>query len=178
MNINIKDSALIRPLEERDLEERVKWINDRDISRTLMFDYPTSLAKTKAWFTSNLMNPTKQHFTVARKTDDKAIGMTGLLDISFKHRKAQAYITIGNPNFWNKGIGSKALRYTAKYGFNELRLNRIYLYTLRSNTKARALYQKIGFKLEGIHKNSYFCNGDWHDLFVQAIFADGFAEKA
>ena len=70
MNTEQPSDVYLRPLEETDLEWRVKWINDRSISKSLMFDYPTSLAKTKNWFNSNLMNETKRHFTIINKKKD------------------------------------------------------------------------------------------------------------
>jgi len=37
----------LRRMEERDLEKKTEWINDNDISRTLMFDWPLSVSETR-----------------------------------------------------------------------------------------------------------------------------------
>ena len=40
----------IRPMEDSDLLLKNKWINDVEINKTLLFDYPFSLSETKEWF--------------------------------------------------------------------------------------------------------------------------------
>jgi RimJ/RimL family protein N-acetyltransferase len=159
----------LRPLEIKDLALRVKWINDREVSKTLMFDYPTSVAKTEKWFQNTLMDDSKKNFSIIRIDTDAVVGMAGLLDIDQKHKRAQLYITIGEKDNWGKGIATEVIPILLRYGFEELGLNKIYLYTLPSNERARQLYERIGFSREGILRQHYFCVGQLQDLTVHSI---------
>jgi diamine N-acetyltransferase len=159
----------LRLLELQDLPLRVKWVNDPEVRRTLMFDYPLSLARTQAWFNKTLMDETRRDFSIVRQGSDKVIGMTGLIQIDVKHRKAQFYITIGEKEFWGQRIADEVIAIILHYGFSELNLNRIYLYTIPSNERARKLYERHGFVPEGILREDYYCVGKSQDVHVHSI---------
>lgn len=160
---------ILRLLEERDLPLRVKWVNDPGICSMLMFDYPLSLAKTQAWFHQTVLDPTKVHFSVVDRATEVVIGMTGLLDITPKHQRAQFYITIGEKDYWGKGIAGEVIGAVTEYGYNELNLNRIYLYTLPGNGRARKVYERNGFVREGVLRQHYYCVGQFQDLTVHSM---------
>jgi len=162
----------LRPLEREDLPSRVKWVNDPETRKTLMFDYPLSLAKTQKWFDQILMDKTKINFSIISKTDNKLIGMTGLLDITTVHSRAQMYITIGEKDYWGKGLASEIIQALLEYAFTEVNLNKVYLYTIPANDRGRKVYEKNGFKNEGVLKQHYFCVGAYQDLYVHAVMRD------
>ncbi len=159
----------LRLLEEQDLASRVTWVNDPAIRSYLMFDYPLSLAKTQAWFRQTILDPTKIHFSIIDRETDTLIGMTGLLDIDSKHQRAQFYITIGDKNFWGKGLAGEVIAAVTEHGFVELNLNRIYLYTISDNHRARNVYARNGFVHEGVLRQHYYCVGKYQDLTVQSM---------
>lgn len=154
----------LRSLEFEDLERRISWVNNPDIRQTLMFDYPLSLAKTEKWFRDGLMDETKKHFSIMHPDDDLPIGMTGFLQINYKHQRAQFYITIGEQDFWGRGIAQEVIPLVLEYGFTELNLNKIFLFTLNNNDKARGIYEKNGFVAEGLQREHYYCVGQFQDL--------------
>lgn len=101
--LDAKDIYL-RALESDDLISRVKWVNNDEIRQNLMFEWPLSKAKTEKWFQNQLFDSTKVNFSIIDKESQKLIGMTGLLDISIRHSRAQFYMTIGEKEFWGKKI--------------------------------------------------------------------------
>lgn len=159
----------LRLIEKEDLKKRVEWVNNPEIRQTLMFDWPLSLAKTEKWFQDQLSNDTKRNFSIVYKQNNELIGMTGLIDISIRHLRAQFYITIGEVNYHGKRLPDEIIPLVLEYGFIELGLNRIYLYTLNNNEKARQVYIRNGFILEGTLRKHYFCVGDYQDLQVMSV---------
>lgn len=162
-------SVYLRPLEKSDLPARVKWVNDPAVRRTLMFDYPLSLAKTEWWFSKAAIDPAKRHFSIIHREEDALIGMTGLLDIDLRHQRAQMYITIGEKAFWGRGLADEIIPLVQNYAFCELGLNRLYLYTLPSNARGRKVYERNNFTAEGVLRQHYFCVGELQDLHVHSI---------
>ena len=70
-------------------------------------------------------------------------------------------------DYWHQGIGfdlvSAAIEQSKILGYSRLEL------TVRSdNFRAIALYQKLGFKKEGLRKNSIQINGNYFDEFYMA----------
>lgn len=52
---------------------------------------------------------------------------------------------IGSEENHGKGYGTEALELFCSFAFNELRLNRVELVCWEFNTKARRVYEKVGF---------------------------------
>ncbi len=61
------------------------------------------------------------------------------------HKSAELGIMI-DPNYWNRGIGTKACQLLIDYSRNILRLNALYVTVLHTNYRARHLYRKLGFR--------------------------------
>jgi RimJ/RimL family protein N-acetyltransferase len=159
----------LRPLESDDLKSRVAWVNDEEIRESIMFDWPLSLAKTEKWFQNQLFDDTKANFSIIDKETGRLIGMTGLLDISLKHKRAQFYMTIGEKDFWGKRLPDENIPMMLEYAFEEMGLNKVYLYTINVNDRARHVYLRNGFKPEGVLREHYFCVGRLQDLHVYSV---------
>ncbi|HPQ35352.1 MAG TPA: GNAT family protein [Tenuifilaceae bacterium] len=162
-------TIFLRLIEREDLAKRVEWVNNPTTRQTLMFDWPLSIAKTEKWFQDQLMNDSKKNFSIIYKPNNSLIGMTGLIDINIRHLRAQFYLTIGENEYQGKRLPDEIIPLVLEYGFIELGLNRIYLYTLNNNEKARKVYERNGFVFEGTLRSHYFCVGDYQDLQVMSI---------
>jgi diamine N-acetyltransferase len=166
----------LRLIEREDCIHRTNWVNDEEIRQTLMFEWPLSLSGTYKWFDMQLLDNTKKNFVIVSKENQQVIGMTGLIDIDYKHLRGQFYLTIGDKEYWGKRIPDESIPLILQYGFNELGLNRIYLYTLNNNERARKVYMRNGFKFEGILREHYFCVGKHQDLHVMSILKSEWKE--
>lgn len=100
---------------------------------------------------------------------DKNIGYCGLSNISLSNKNAEYFILIGDNEFWGKGIGTAVGKKVLYYGFEQLRLNRIWLTVSSLNAGAIKSYQKLGFKKEGIMREASFRDSKYHDKIVMGI---------
>ncbi|SHI68162.1 Acetyltransferase (GNAT) domain-containing protein [Lutispora thermophila DSM 19022] len=62
------------------------------------------------------------------------------------------------------------------YGFLELNLHRIYLRVFSFNSRAIKLYEKLGFKQEGISREVIYRHGGWHDIIHMAVLQREYLE--
>lgn len=162
----------IRRMEEEDLSLKNKWVNDEEVNETLLFDFPLSLSETKEWYKRNYFNRKRWDFVIVEDKSGKAIGMTGLINITLRHRNAQFFITIGEKNAWGNGYSKEVIPLVLEFAFAELGLEKVYLFTLGNNEKARYIYEKLGFKKEAYKKKEYFIHGKFHDLYHHAILKE------
>ena len=151
------NSIYLRLMEKEDCAFRTNWVNDVETRKTLMFDWPLSLSGTEKWFDMQDLDPKKKNFMIISKDSNLPIGITGLIDIDFRHLRGQFYITIGEKDYRGKRIPDESIPLVLNYGFNELGLNRIYLYTLNNNERARKVYERNGFIYEGKLKTLFLC---------------------
>ncbi len=164
----------LRPLAKEDLPDRVSWINDEENIQTLLFDWPTSLDKTTKWFNNVVMDSSKLNLSIVSNETNELVGMTGLLNIDRINHHAQLYITIGNKKFRGQRLPDEVIPLVLEYGFNELELKKIYLYTLPNNERGRHVYERNGFKLDGVLRQQVYCRGKQQDLYVHSILKSEF----
>jgi RimJ/RimL family protein N-acetyltransferase len=70
---------------------------------------------------------------------------------------------------WNQGYCTEAARALLAFGFNELRLHRIQARHLTRNPASGRVLQKIGMRLEGIHRDAVRKWDRFEDLAVYGI---------
>ena len=138
----------IRKFEREDIPKKVEWINNPENHRYLHYDLPLEIGKTEHWFDRNTGR--KDRYDAVIEADGVPVGLIGLLSIDGRDKKAEYYISMGETAYKGKGIAKEASRLLLKYGFEELGLNRIYLYTETGNRAAQGLFEKIGFLKEGV----------------------------
>lgn len=165
----------IRRFEKKDIPDKVRWINDPRNNKYLHYDLPLNIIKTEEWFEKNKSRIDRYDAVI--EVDGNAVGLIGLLTIDKKNRKAEYYITIGEPSFKGKGVALQASEKILEYAFCKLHLQRVYLYTETANVSAQRLFEKIGFHKEGCMKCDLFSNGHWVDRFVYGITKFDYIKK-
>ncbi len=64
---------------------------------------------------------------------------------------------------------SDACRMAIAHLFEELDLHRVEIRCAAGNAKSNAIPRRLGFKLEGTHRDAELVNGRYHDLHVYAM---------
>ena len=172
MNIK-KDNILLRSIEDKDLEFLREMINDPEIKKMTVgqCNYVTEEEHLK-WF-SNLKNE-KNRLRFMIEIDRVTIGTIILENIDLSNKNASISIKIGKTDFKGKGYGTKALRLILKYAFDELDLHMIYANVLEYNEASKKLFEKCGFKIDGIKRDAVYRDGKFHRLYLFSIIKEEF----
>jgi RimJ/RimL family protein N-acetyltransferase len=167
-------SVYLRPAERDDLPRFVSWLNDARTARTLAVISPLSNALEDRWFERLLeqQGQSRWHFVTCLVGDDRPVGAIELFDLDTTNGSAGLGIVIGDPEDTNQGYGSDALRALVAFGFDELRLERIWLDVYDFNERARRVYQRVGFVHEGTLRRALFRGGVHHDVHRMAILRE------
>lgn len=154
LNEQINNKMKLRKITIEDLPVRVNWMNNPLIYNTMHYSIPITLDNTQKWFLQNVENRCRVDVTFCKSICNVGgyVAMGGLTSIDSAVKKAELYIFV-NPELIGKGIGTKATKQLCQYGFTELGLEKIYLFTDRGNVAAQKVYEKIGFRLEGTLRN-------------------------
>lgn len=163
-----KEQVSIRKFEEKDIANKIRWINDSENNEFLHYDLPLEYEKTLEWFLKN--KDRKDRFDAIIEYEGIPVGIIGLLNIDLKNKKAEYYITLGEKQYKGKGIAYKSSLELLKYAFDELELNKIYLYTETENKIAQKLFYKLGFIREGVLRQDLIINNQKKDRYIYATF--------
>lgn len=150
-----KKHVSIRKFEFRDIPNKIRWINDPANNRYLHYDLPLEYEKTCAWFEKN-QHRTDRYDAVIEQ-EGIPVGLIGLLGL--KDGEGEYYISMGEAGAKGCGVAKAASELLLSYGFRKLGLKRIYLYTEEENLSAQRLFERLGFRQEGLYKDHLFYNG-------------------
>lgn len=144
-------------LRASDIPQIVTYAGDSRIAATTL-NLPHPYAEKDAIYWLNMAHQGfktgHQHvFGVFLKETDEFIGGIGL-HLNHAHENAEVGYWIAFP-FWNNGYCSEALSLVLEYGFNELRLHKIYARHLVGNPASGKVMIKNGMILEGELKDHY-----------------------
>lgn len=161
----------LRALEREDAPRLAGYINDPAVRRTLLAHRPMSLGQEQAWLEGLGKDDHHVVMGIARQGDDELIGATGLHRIDFKARNAELGLSLGDRSAWGQGFGTEATRMMLDYGFGTLNLHRVWLLVYASNAPAIRVYEKAGFRKEGVLREHYFMEGHYEDGVLMGILS-------
>lgn len=154
------NKIVIRDFEKEDIVNKVRWINNPENSQYLHYNLPLKVDETIEWF---LKRDISKRCDCVIEYESIPVGLIGLLNIDYINRKAEFYISMGETEYKRKGIATVATKLIIQYAFENLNLNKVYLNVDRDNIMACKLYEKVGFRCEGIFEKDMFHRGEFID---------------
>lgn len=165
----------IRKFNALDIPNKVKWINDPRNNRFLHYDLPLEENKTALWFEK--VKDCAERYDAVIEVDGIACGLIGLLNIDRKNSKAEYYVSMGEAEYQGKGVATEASKLLLAYAFEELGLNRIYLYTETENVPAQHLFEKVGFTKDGRINHDLYFRGRFVDRYLYSLQKSEFQKR-
>lgn len=107
--------------------------------------------------------------------EGKFVGAVGFHNLDSKNKSAHIGYWLAR-EAQGKGIITRCCRALFDYLFDELKLNRIQINCNVENTKSRAIPERLGFKLEGIHRQVEFFAGRFGDWAIYAMLKEEWKE--
>lgn len=164
------DKIVLRAIEEADNQMLLTLINDPDTEMMLGgSSWPVSEAEQLRWYEKQEQRRDVLRCIIALKEEGTAIGTLILSDIDTKNGTAQIHIKMVKDSGRGKGYGTDAVKTIVRYAFHELRLNCIYAQILSYNAVSVRLFEKCGFKRDGILRARVYKGGNFVDVFEYSI---------
>lgn len=110
-------------------------------------------------------------FGIFHRFDRKIIGMCSLSKIDYNNKNAEVGLWL-DKNYWNRGLGKKALQKIVNFGFRKLKLVRLYAKVVDKNKRSIWLMKNFGFKMEGTERKAFYKNGRWYNLYIYGLLRD------
>lgn len=165
---------ILKDLQISDVEDIYSLAKNENVSRyTLNIPYPYKI-EDAIWWVNNAKEKfkTKEQFTfgIFKSDTHEFIGGIGLI-VNQNDHKAEIGYWVGEP-FWNKGYTTEALKLILDFGFNELKINKLYAQHLVENIASEKVMQKAGMVYEATLKAHHFKNNAFIDVKQYRLLKD------
>jgi [ribosomal protein S5]-alanine N-acetyltransferase len=101
---------------------------------------------------------------------DGALRGAVALAVAPEHARAELGYWIGVP-WWGRGLATEAARALVGFGFAGLALHRVQARHLTRNPASGRVMQKLGMRLEGVHREAFQRWGRFEDSAMYAVLA-------
>ncbi len=164
------ERLLLRQLREDDLDlYHTRIFGDPDVMRYLPAGKPVPRERTQAMM-ARFKEHWEQHqfgvWAVVDKSQDELIGHCGLQWLT-ETPEVEVLYALAKP-YWGHGLATEAARASVRFGFEQVKLDRIIALAMPANLGSRRVMEHIGLKYE---KDARFFN---LDVVYYAIQRDAF----
>ena len=122
-----------------------KWLNNKRVTSLMDKGHQKNTLKDQLNYFKKI-SKSNNDLLFAIYFRKKHIGNVGLHKINLKSKTAQFGILIGNTNYHNKGIGKRVWFEVIRFGFTQLKLNKIYTMIVSRNIASNKIAKFLGFK--------------------------------
>lgn len=176
------EKVILRQVREEDLPLLYQWINNPEIARLW---YGRNKPRSKEWVKKHFApiidgksestcriielkgRPIGFMYNTPEKEDDGS-GFSGRVELD---------IMIGEKSEWGRGYGTDALRAMIKYAFTKQKAERVFIMPRTTNARAIHVYEKVGFKKEGVLRHFEKFESKWIDCIMMSILKNEFKKQ-
>jgi RimJ/RimL family protein N-acetyltransferase len=156
-----------------------EWYGDPEIWRlTSWAASPLRPSAVERLFEDRELSSTDDSFAIHLKGEERPIGVVSFMNISEANDSAELSVIVGYPEDRHHGYGAEAIDTILRYGFEELRLNRVGLSVFEFNEDAISTYEKLGFREEGRLRQALKRDGAFHDAILMSVLESEWRETS
>ncbi|MEM8857796.1 MAG: GNAT family protein [Chloroflexota bacterium] len=177
----VGDKVILRPISaDKDADAMFAALSDEESMRLTGTQAEFTFEQVEAFCRRIETAEDRYDFAITEKNDgdSKYVGEVVLNDIDEDNRSASFRIALGNVQHFGKGLGTEATRLIVDFGFKQLNLHRIELEVFDFNPRAQHVYEKVGFKKEGVKRDVLLWEGKYQSAIVMSILEDEWSANA
>jgi RimJ/RimL family protein N-acetyltransferase len=165
----------LRALELEDYKISIQWRKDKEIWDMLGGrQYFVSEAYEKKWVEDSIFQTRDIKLAICLRENDLYIGNVYMTDFDYINRSCNSHVLIGNRNYWGRGYAGEALKELLSFVFYERNINRVSARILEDNMQSLRLHEKLGFKKDGLLRQSVYKNGKYKNQYILSILMEEF----
>jgi len=163
INVTLDTARLrLRAYSESDIPELVPLIGAREVAATTGRIPHPYMAKDAKDFLARIDVDREVRLAITLRDTGRLIGGIGLRLVE-EFQSAELGYWVGVP-YWGNGYATEAAREMLRYGFEELRLHRIFASHFKNNPNSGRILRKLGMRYEGCQREHIHKFGEFLDL--------------
>ena len=166
----------LRPINEKDGTQIVKWRNSQSVRSHCMSKAPITLESHIAFYKANVETGRYKQFIVERVDEEFGvssypIATVFLKDIDNYNKRCELCIFTSDDVEWNTESQSIAIKLLLEKAFSEYGMRKVYSYVFYKHFEEAERLQKAGFSIEAVLKDEALDEeGNQLDLVRFSIF--------
>ena len=182
----------LRAIEESDLAQLLAWRNRPQLRRYFREFRELNSTQQRAWFDNKVNGDAgTRMFAIVDETEGRLLGESspgrllgenskrrllgacGLCYIDAVNRTADFSLYIGADDLYiDDRLAPDAAVTLIRYAFDELGLNRLWSEIYAFDAAKAAFFNRLGFALDGRHRQTHWAEGAWHDSMYYSLLAN------
>ena len=165
----------LRPFQTTDAEAVHRLAGSQDVAAGTFLPHPMDRQAAQDWVTERLKDQaagTGVTFAITLLENGELIGSIGM-ELMLVHEQGRLTYWLGR-DYWNQGYGTEAVMALVEYGFNSLKLHRIYAPHFHTNPASGRVLQKVGMTHEGRLREHYLRFGQRVDVELYGMIRNEF----
>ena len=163
--------TLLRKLSLDDADDIFEYASEPEIAQYVPWEYHRSIEDTLT-FLNSVIEKYRQNqnaeWGIVLKDNNKLIGSIGFHWWSIEHASAEIGYALSK-QYWGHGIMSEVLHEVIRFGFSNMKLNRIEARTRVENTASQNVLKRAGMTYEGTIREQFFTKGEYRDFMMYSI---------
>jgi RimJ/RimL family protein N-acetyltransferase len=165
------DLVVLRPVGVADAPALLSATLDPEVNRLTGTHTKVSLEELERWYASRAEQHDRLDLAIVERATGECVGEAVLNDLDAPNYGCSFRIALFGGRFFGRGLGTDATRMILNHAFEAVGLYRVELEVYSFNTRARHVYEKIGFVHEGTKRHALCWNGEWIDAHTMAVLA-------
>lgn len=171
------ERVMLRPLQAQDVAPLAIALQDPEVLKLTGSEHgegvpaePRDPAHDSEFLRWRMARTDRLDLAVVDRESGECVGEVVLNQWDEDNQSCNFRTFIG-PSGRGRGLGTEATKLIVGYGFENLGLHRISLEVYAFNPRARRVYEKVGFVVEGVLRDALRYADGWVDATVMSILA-------
>lgn len=175
------DNIYLRPLTINDTEYIISWRNSPEIIQRLFNQEKLTREMHLKFYKENVETGKYVQYIIERIDASNIcsypVGTAFFKNIDLWNQKCEYGVFTKDLDEWKSEFGYIPTRLMIKKAFEEMNMNKVYVYVFSDNEEEINVYTKCGFKIEGELKQEIRANAEYKDVYYMAVLKETYEKS-
>ncbi len=159
----------LEPLTQVVLDAYLRGLADPEVRRLTGSHSTFTPSEAEHWLATRREQHDRADWAVTRREDGAFLGEAVLHELDPANESASYRIWLAGSHLFGRGYGTEVTQLVVNHALDEVGLHRLALEVFDLNPRARRVYEKCGFVVEGRLRDALVWEGQRHDALVMAV---------
>lgn len=165
------ERLLLRKMTLDDAEDMFRYASDPEVTRYTTWEPHRSLEESRQFVQATVDAygaGEVRNWGVVHKKDKRMIGTAGFIWWRTDSASAEVGYAMAR-DYWGRGLMTEAVKAIVRFGFEQMKLNRIAACCDAGNSASARVLEKVGMLCEGTLRDQIVADGEFSDMKLYAV---------